>query len=420
MFEFCGTELADPEWSGEEPLLGGVGYESFQIYRAQQDAYWSAVSLGDVPPTGPNTDAGLLDQMRNASKAAARAEGAQLRAVSDFTLRALASPEIGYDDDITMHSVEAHIGLQLGISATEASNLLGLAMTLTRRLPRTFAALEDGVINLRKAQVIADESVNLDVAHCSRLEASVLPEAQGRTARSLREKCRREVEKLDADAVRKRAAAARAGRALYVRDEPDGMATLCAYLPAEQAYLILDAVNARVPAQRGHEDLRAVGARRVDHLLATLVTGLGINLDSISGPGSPVLTAEQIARLDRGANTYVPSPAMKTAIRARDRHCRFPGCRRPAAQSDIDHTIPFDLTFKTGGRTVYVNLGCICRFHHRVKQFPGWHVRQDSGGTFTWTDPTGQVFITRPPPPDGEEPPEFCPEPAPDEDIPPF
>ena len=412
--------MTGPEWSGEEPRPGDAGYESFQVYRAQKDAYWSAVSLGEVPPTGPNTDAGLLDQMRDASAAAARAEGAKLRAVSNFALRAIARPEIGYDEAELLHSVEAHVGLQLGISATEASNLLDLAMTLTRRLPRTFAALEDGVISLRKARVIVDESLNLDVAQCARLEANVLPEAASRTARSLRDKCRREVERLDADAVRKRAVAARAGRALYVRDEPDGMATLCAYLPADQAYLILDAINARVPAQRGPEDPRALGARRVDHLFATLVAGLDIDLNSISDPEPPVLTAEQIARLDRNPNSYVPSPAMKTAIRARDRHCRFPGCRRPAVQCDLDHTIPFDLTFKAGGRTVYANLGCVCRFHHRVKQFPGWHVSQDQDGTFTWTDPTGQVFVTRPPPPDGDEPPEFCPAPAPDEDTPQF
>jgi hypothetical protein len=98
---------------------------------------------------------------------------------------------------------------------------------------------------------------------------------------------------------------------------------------------------------------------------------------------------------------------MKAAVRARDKHCRFPGCRRPAIHCDIDHTNPFNLAIKTGGRTIYTNLGCICRFHHQVKQMPGWHVTQNQDGTFTWVDPGRRVFITRPPPPDGEEPPEF-------------
>ncbi len=94
---------------------------------------------------------------------------------------------------------------------------------------------------------------------------------------------------------------------------------------------------------------------------------------------------------------------MKAAVRARDKHCRFPGCRRPAVHCDVDHTV----AFKIGGRTVYINLGCICRFHHQVKQMPGWNCYQMTEGNFTWLDPGGRVFVTRPPPPDGDEPPEF-------------
>jgi hypothetical protein len=162
-------------------------------------------------------------------------------------------------------------------------------------------------------------------------------------------------------------------------------------------------LNARIPAHPGPGDDRAIGARRVDHALDLLCAALGVDLRGLADTATPVLTAAQIARLNRGAHSYVPSPAMKTAIRARDRHCRFPGCRRPALHCDIDHTIAFGL--KTGGRTVYTNLGCICRFHHQVKQMPGWHLVQDQDGTFTWTDPGGRVFITRAPPPDGEDPP---------------
>ncbi|MBA3745689.1 MAG: HNH endonuclease, partial [Sporichthya sp.] len=72
------------------------------------------------------------------------------------------------------------------------------------------------------------------------------------------------------------------------------------------------------------------------------------------------------------------------------------------------------------GRTVYTNLACLCRYHHRIKQMPGWHCEQDDHGALTWTTPTGQRFITRPPPEDGEEPPDIAPVPDPGEDIPPF
>ena len=63
----------------------------------------------------------------------------------------------------------------------------------------------------------------------------MLAHAGSRTVWGFRDQVRRAVERLDADAVRKRREAARAGRCLWVRDELDGMATLCAYLPAEQA-----------------------------------------------------------------------------------------------------------------------------------------------------------------------------------------
>ena len=39
-------------------------------------------------------------------------------------------------------------------------------------------------------------------------------------------------------------------------------------------------------------------------------------------------------------NGYRPSRALAEFVRLRDLFCRFPGCDCPAAQCDIDHTIP--------------------------------------------------------------------------------
>ncbi|HUR73572.1 MAG TPA: DUF222 domain-containing protein, partial [Sporichthya sp.] len=313
----------------------------------------------------------------------------------------------------------AEVAFAFRLSKAEASDLLDLAMTLSRRLPATFAALKDGELGLRKVRAITEESENLTVAQCAELEKRVLPEAAARTVRSLRDKVRREVEKLDADAVRKRREAAIADRALYVKDEPDGMATLCLYLPAEQVRAIHATINARIPVHRTDPaDDRKIAARRVDELVDVLAAAFGVDFHAVADTETPVLSAEQIARLNRGANTYTPSAAMKAAVRARDRHCRFPGCRRPAIHTDVDHTVAFGpdrwvtgpvgtTVLRIGGRTVYTNLGCLCRFHHQVKQMPGWSCSQDQAGVFTWIDPGRRVFLTRPPPPDGEEPPEF-------------
>ncbi len=39
-------------------------------------------------------------------------------------------------------------------------------------------------------------------------------------------------------------------------------------------------------------------------------------------------------------DTYVPSKRLKQLLQARDQHCRWPGCTRPAQRSGLDHTIP--------------------------------------------------------------------------------
>ena len=47
---------------------------------------------------------------------------------------------------------------------------------------------------------------------------------------------------------------------------------------------------------------------------------------------------------------------------------RFPGCDEPAQHCDIDHTIAYPT-----GPTQASNLKCLCRKHHLLKTFGGWH-----------------------------------------------
>lgn len=75
-------------------------------------------------------------------------------------------------------------------------------------------------------------------------------------------------------------------------------------------------------------------------------------------------------------------------LRARDQHCRFPGCRRAAIRCEIDHTVDAAL----GGPTALWNLAHLCQRHHSMKQFTLWQVRQLPGGILVWTSPTGRVY----------------------------
>ena len=49
---------------------------------------------------------------------------------------------------------------------------------------------------------------------------------------------------------------------------------------------------------------------------------------------------------------YVPPPWLRHLVMVRQRRCTFPGCRRPALQCDLDHTVPFE----QGGMTCECNL----------------------------------------------------------------
>lgn len=95
--------------------------------------------------------------------------------------------------------------------------------------------------------------------------------------------------------------------------------------------------------------------------------------------------------VDVSSSGYRPSDRVVAAVRARDGHCRFPGCHVAARFCDVDHVRPWP-----GGPTSIANLVLLCRRHHRVKQRPGWTVRLDPDGTLTWTDPTGRVRTTTP------------------------
>ncbi len=89
---------------------------------------------------------------------------------------------------------------------------------------------------------------------------------------------------------------------------------------------------------------------------------------------------------------YRPSARTIAFVKARDRRCRFPGCQVAARFCDVDHVRPWP-----AGSTDPVNLICLCRRHHRVKQRRRWRVRLDGHGIAHWTDPTGVRRSTAPP-----------------------
>lgn len=91
---------------------------------------------------------------------------------------------------------------------------------------------------------------------------------------------------------------------------------------------------------------------------------------------------------------YPPDESQRRFLRVRDAICRFPGCSRPAAGSEIDHTIPYS----EGGPTNIENLAHLCKAHHVQKHHAGWGVKQLGRGVLEFTTPLGYRATTSPSP----------------------
>ena len=94
--------------------------------------------------------------------------------------------------------------------------------------------------------------------------------------------------------------------------------------------------------------------------------------------------------LDVGRRTRTISPALRRALAARDRHCRFPGCRaRRCDGHHIEH-------WAQGGATALGNLVLLCRRHHRAVHEEGFEVVLDAAGEARFLRPDGRPLPEAP------------------------
>lgn len=153
---------------------------------------------------------------------------------------------------------------------------------------------------------------------------------------------------------------------------------------------------------------RAAGTEVVIHVLAEQAAVAGESKAPAYLPGYGPIPAAALRELAVTAKLkpltipsavpehgYRPSTALAEFVRLRDLTCRFPGCDKPAAACQIDHTVPYPL-----GPTHPSNLKLLCVFHHLLKTFytgvGGWADRQQPDGTVIWTAPSGQTYTTTP------------------------
>ena len=146
---------------------------------------------------------------------------------------------------------------------------------------------------------------------------------------------------------------------------------------------------------RGHP-ARRVGRRQPDgagrgggiHVSAETARRLACDAATVTmrhGPGGEIL--------DVGRRTRTISPALRRALAARDRRCRFPGCgNRRVDAHHIRH-------WADGGRTALDNLILLCRRHHRAVHEEGFRVTMDAAGDVRFAHPDGRPLVEAPPAP---------------------
>src|SRR6202044_1309099 len=99
--------------------------------------------------------------------------------------------------------IDDEVAVALTLTRRSAARLLDLALSLDR-LPLTRAALAAGLIDERRAEVIAEELSGLDDEHAAAVEKLIIAKAPGLTSGQLRALVRRAVLSADPKAARER------------------------------------------------------------------------------------------------------------------------------------------------------------------------------------------------------------------------
>src|SRR5437870_10408163 len=106
-----------------------------------------------------------------------------------------------------------------------------------------------------------------------------------------------------------------------------------------------------------------------------------------------ILLSQESLVMDVGRTTRTVSAPLKRALKARDCHCRWPGCERPASKCDGHHL----LSWINGGPTDLDNLVLLCRRHHRMVHEGGWQLIRTESGEIVTIAPTVTFGLPRGP-----------------------
>lgn len=337
---------------------------------------------------------------------------------------------------IAQDAAVADLAVRLAMSESAVLGLARQGELVKGRAPRVWGLFREGEVSPAQVRVLAGalESLPEAAGTDARLEDAAIGWAGLPPAR-FRERLRTLVERLHPDSLAERHAAARRRRAVWLDPRADGMADLGIHLPAGEAELAWQ----RIDATARHLAERAEESRTLDELRADvasdLLTGrhdpatapritVGVMvpvlslLDEAQTPASlegrvPIDpdTARRLAGeatsfhriltdpiagtvVDVDRRSYRVPADLKRLLAVRDVRCRFPGCGTPAKRCDLDHSVDW----AHGGPTSARNLAHVSERHHTLKHRSKWRMQHHPDGRITWTSPTGHTSTSDPPP----------------------
>jgi len=346
----------------------------------------------------------------------------------------------GWSDGSTQ-SCAHWLNWQCGIDLGAAREKVRVAHAL-EKLPRIAAAMAHGKLSYSKVRALTRVA-------CEKTEEYFLSIALHGTASHVEKlvRCYRRAQ--ESEELSREAQQQAARKVSYFYDE-DGSLILKARLPAEIGTLVIKALDVAVtdPAVSDvsaetatkqtaagmvvtiSEETPSWGARRADALgriaesflqhgagalsggdrqqivihvdAETLREGCAGRCELEDGPSLPAETVRRLAcdasivsvledaegePLNVGRKTRSIPPALRRALNARDRGCRFPGCSN-TRHVDAHHV----RHWSNGGETKLSNLVQLCRFHHRQVHEGRVVVQTLDDGALRFVRPDGESF----------------------------
>lgn len=385
---------------------------------------------------------GLVDQLAALERLTCAAAAAKARLSAELHERRVArDTHAGLPAARRGRGVGHEVALARRESPHHGREHLALALALVHDLPDTLDALGLGLIDERRAMIIARESADLTRHDRLCLDATLAPRLPTLGERETLVAARRLAYQLDSAGAEQRCRRARSRRRVTMRSLPDAMARISAEVPAEDAVLVLDSLRQHADLRRAIGDDRARDQVLADELVARLIRPVtssarnvevqlvldattllgadataapvhlvghgplphGIVADLLADPEAQVLIRRLFAHPTDGTLVAMDSRGivftsrLRRLLFARDGEtCRTPWCDAPVRHGD--HVTPR----ARGGTTTLDGGQGLCEACNYAKEAPGWrhHTRSQwpARHHVQVTTPTGHTHDSHAPP----------------------